>query len=521
LYCQYHVNSIVKYIFDILHQIQDTLEDMYMNQTKKRLSIINLAISITDIETIQLQILKLGLLKTDTKIQEIIAVLQAENYAKAQRLIKVYIDTPIEDILQRASQQKTLEAEDLTTVNKKETIISEEDQKVIDEFQLFTTDDDNRPTQTKKKEIDINDYLTDVSDTPNITKDTQTADFDALLNLEATDVMPDNIEIDISQDPNESFFNITAKEERSTPNTKNVPRDTFFDIDEAEQSPEEETFLEEPLIEEPPPKDPFETLLKVKTSKKASLIKDALRKQAATEKSLQEKSSQKSALKETALRKKASIKTSLEKTPLVKKETTQKPEDTASHNPLENELTRQPKVKTVPESYPAISYIRQKFVSMRKQYEPIQKNSDRFPTVETFLTTISQDGYKEKEIEETLIYVEKLIKEEKFAEAGQLQLLCASTESKFAQLMLARELYRGILLRKKVSEAFYILTHMADDNYPEALCDLGQFYENGIGTGRNKKVAQELYKKAMDMGIKRAEKHYTRLKKQNKGFFKK
>ena len=492
---------------------------MYMNQTQKRLSIINLAISITDIETIQLQILKLGLLKSDTKIQEIIVVLQAENYAKAQRLIKVYIDTPIEEILQRSSQQKPLDIEELTTVNKKETIISAEDQKIIDEFQLFTTNDDNRPTQTKKKEIDINDYLTDASDTPNIKIDTQAADFDALLNLEATDVMPNNIELDISQDPNESFFNINIKEEKLTPNTENVPRDTFFDTNESEETPVEETFLEEALVEEPPSKDPFETLLTIKpnrkesliTKRKASLIKDALRTQAATEKDLQGK-----ALQETTLRKKVS-----KKTPLIKKEITQKPADITPHRPLEKELLQETKVKTVPENYPAISYIRQKFISMRKQYEPIQKGPDRFPTVETFLTTISQDGYKEKEIEETLVYVEKLIKEEKFAEAGQLQLVCASTESNFAQLMLARELYRGILLRKNVSEAFYILTHMADDNYPEALCDLGQFHENGIGTGRNKKAAEELYKKAMDMGIKRAEKHYTRLKKQNKGFFKK
>ncbi len=487
---------------------------MYMNQTKKRLSIINLAISITDIETIQLQILKLGLLKTDTKIQEIIAVLQAENYAKAQRLIKVYIDTPMEDILQRASQQKPLDITDLTPSNKKETIISEEDQKIIDEFQLFTTDIDNNPKQEKKKEIDINDYLTDASNTPDSKVDTQTADFDALLNLEANEVMPGNIELDISQDPNDSFFDIPAKEERVVLHTENISRDTFFDIDKTEETPG--TFFnidetEERSVEKIPSKDPFESILTVKTDTKASLIKDALSKQAATEKDLQE-----TALKETALRKKV-----LKKTPLVKNETTQKPADITPHSPLENALLQEPKVKTVPENYPAISYIRQKFVSMRKQYEPIQKNHDRFPTVETFLTTISQDGYKEKEIEETLVYVEKLIEEEKFAEAGQLQLVCASTESNFAQLMLARELYRGILLRKNVSEAFYILTHMADDNYPEALCDLGQFHENGIGTGKNKKVAEELYKKAMDMGIKRAEKHYARLKKQNKGFFKK
>jgi len=471
-----------------------------MNQTKKRLSIINLAISITDIETIQLQVLKLGLLKTDTKIQEIITVLQAENYAKAQRLIKIYIDTPMDEILQRASQQKTLEKEP-TPSQSKETIISEEDQKIIDEFQLFTTGDDNRPQQKKKKEIDINDYLTDATYTPNTQVDTQESDFDALLRIGPDDVMTDNIELDISQDPNDSFFDISAKEERSTLQTENIPKDTFFDIDEAQEEISENDLFDTPLTEDTPTQDPFDTLLSIKTDKKTTLIKDALAKQAETEKIFEEKTSAKSTLSN--------------------KKTTQETKSVTSNTSLEQELPKKPKINAVPETYPAISYIRQKFVSMRKQYEPIQKGHDRFPTVETFLTTISQDGYKEKEIEETLSYVEKLVKEQKFAEAAQLLLVCASTESKFAQLMLARELYRGVLLRKKVSEAFTILTHMADDNYPEALCDLGQFYENGISTARDKKVAKEFYKKALDLGIKRAENHYARMKKETKGFFKK
>ena len=59
------------------------------------------------------------------------------------------------------------------------------------------------------------------------------------------------------------------------------------------------------------------------------------------------------------------------------------------------------------------------------------------------------------------------------------------------------------------------------DDYPEALCDLGQFYENGIGTKKDKKRAEHLYKDAMDFGIKRAKTHFERLKQQNKGFFRK
>ena len=54
---------------------------------------------------------------------------------------------------------------------------------------------------------------------------------------------------------------------------------------------------------------------------------------------------------------------------------------------------------------------------------------------------------------------------------------------------------------------------LALEDYPEALCDLAQFYEHGIGTGKDKKKAEQLYKEATEFGIKRAEKHYTRLKK--------
>ena len=97
-----------------------------MNQTKKRLSIINHAISITDVETIQLQVLKLAPLQSDAKIQEIVSEIQAENYAKAQGLINAYIEAPTESIIQRTPQE-----EDNT--------ITKEDQDIIDEFDLFVT----------------------------------------------------------------------------------------------------------------------------------------------------------------------------------------------------------------------------------------------------------------------------------------------------------------------------------------------------------------------------------------------
>ena len=157
---------------------------------------------------------------------------------------------------------------------------------------------------------------------------------------------------------------------------------------------------------------------------------------------------------------------------------------------------------------------------MKKQYTPIERSYEKFDSVENLLRNISQEGYNEEEIEETLTYIKKLTEESKETEAAQLLLVCAATESKFAQFMLARELFKGVLLTKEIPEAFTQMHSLALEDYPEALCDLAQFYEHGIGTSKDKKKAEQFYKEATDFGIKRAEKHYKRLKKENSGFFK-
>jgi len=402
-------------------------KDKYMNQTKKRLNIIKLAISITDIETIQLQILKLTPIKTDENIQEILTVLQAGNYAQAQALISTYIDTAPDEILQRTSQIK-------------KEVISDEDQAIIDEFQLFVT-----PTTSEKEvaEVDINDYP---SIQPKIKKEKHSIDFDSLLNLDADDVLKDNINIDISY-------------------TKEKEKDSFFENDT------EETFksiLDEPSIK----KDTFFEEIKD--------FPDAF------------EEDQQIILDEKAI--------SEEK-------------DISNIPPKEESVT--------PLKYKAMSHISQKFVNMKKQYPPIQKAYEKFDTVESLLTKIADKGYTETEIEEMITYIYKLIEKAQYTEAAQLLLVCAATESKFAQFMLARELYTGSVLTKNISEAFALMNTLAVDNYPEALCDIGQFYENGIGTSPDLMKAESFYKEAVNMGIQRAKKHYTRLKKLNRGFFKK
>ena len=466
-----------------------------MNQTKKRLSIIKLAISITDIETIQLQVLKLGLLQTDLKIQEIITALQTENYAQAQGLITLYIEAPTKNVLQRTSQQKKPV---MTTV----------EQTTVDEFQLFITGDkeesktkidindfytdasqttkyaekeitqeinlddflsdalnietpqaknkeEKKPkeevidmndffatTPTKEKEqttrektateIDINDFLNDVRQVEPV--QVKSSDFDALLNIDIDDVLPNNITVDISDHSHDTFFETPEQQKKKPLFSSTIPKDTFFDI---EESVIHTTVTEETVTEENDVVEEIEQIIE----------------------------------------------------------------------------------KTSPSDYKAIPHIAQKLESMQKQYPPVEHDYENFSTVENLLKKISQETYSETEIEETLSYIKKLMEEAEHSQAAQLLLICAATESKFAQFMLARELYSGVLLTKNISEAFNLIHNLAMDDYAEALCDLGQFYENGIGTKKDKKRAQELYKEAMDLGIKRADVHHARIQKRHRRFF--
>lgn len=416
-----------------------------MNQTQKRLSIINHAISITDVETIQLQILKLGLLKTDLKIQEIITAIQAENYAKAQGLINQYIETPREDILQRTSQQA-------------QAAMAAEEQAIIDEFDLFVTSDRNE----KPQEIDMNDFLLDEFpeetkvETKVESKQVDHSAFDALLNIDVDHVLTDNIALDVTQTSTDTFFESPKEKNKQNIHTHHIPRDTFFD--------DEESVNESPVTKEDPSEETFtketETFIQKELPSKDELLKEL----------------------------KPAIKTE---------------EETRS------------------QQYKAIPYIAQKLHSMKKQYPPIERTYEKFDSVENLLRKISQEGYTEEEIEETLTSVKHLSEEGKVTEAAQLLLICAASESKFAQFMLARELFKGVILTKNIPEAFAHMHSLALEDYPEALCDIAQFYEHGIETNQDKKKAEQFYKEAMGFGIKRAEKHYHRLQKENRRFFKK
>jgi len=405
-----------------------------MNQTKKRLQIIKLAISITDIETIQLQVLKLAPLRTDEKIQEIIAGLQAENYAQTQALIATYIEIPMEEILQRTFQTE-------------KQIRTEKEKAIIEEFDLLVT-----TPKKKEAEKELFDFSTLKSEEiPK--KEQETIDFDALLNIEADDVLPGNIDLDISHTPEDTFFNVPEDHPKHTKenyaDTETMPKDTFFDT-------EENVSIDEQQKEE------------------------AVTGQIEEDLTVPSEESHKETIQE-------------------------KPAQTA---------------KNIPSQYEAIPYIDQKFKNMYTQYPPVHESEENFPSVNAWLLQISNDGYKNDEVEEIIGHITKLTETDSLAEAAQLLLISGATRSKFAQFILARALFKGKILQKNLPESFTLINRLAmDDDYPEAICDLAQFYENGIGIDKDKKKAEALYREAMDLGITRAAAHYERIKKQNRGLF--
>ena len=163
--------------------------------------------------------------------------------------------------------------------------------------------------------------------------------------------------------------------------------------------------------------------------------------------------------------------------------------------------------------YPAISYIEQKLKNMQTQYPSIEVSEEMSPELKTWLEKIAKEGCTEEEVVQTIVTVDA-IKEERSADAAQLLLACAATPSKYAHFRLARALYTGEILRKDSPEAFTIINRLAlNEDYPEAICDLAQFYEHGIGIGQDRKKAEKLYREAMEAGIKRAEAHVQRLEK--------
>jgi len=162
--------------------------------------------------------------------------------------------------------------------------------------------------------------------------------------------------------------------------------------------------------------------------------------------------------------------------------------------------------------YPPISYIDQKFRNMRHQFPQIEENEHGIiDEVKVLLKQVATLGYTENDIHDAIVFFQEKKSEGEMANAAQMLLLAAASESKYAQLLLARELFKGEVLKVDYPESFTQINRLAEHDYPEAICDLAQLYEYGYGIKKDKKTAQLLYEEAAEMGVERAQKHVERL----------
>jgi len=166
--------------------------------------------------------------------------------------------------------------------------------------------------------------------------------------------------------------------------------------------------------------------------------------------------------------------------------------------------------------YEAFAYMGQKFRNMLHQFpQKIPYEEGVYLEAQRFIDRVSTEDYTESQVEAMIARYQELKAEGHLAEAAQVLIAAATTESRFAQFMLARELFKGEVLKPDHAEAFTQINRMAEEDYPEAICDLGQLYEYGIGIDKNKHHALLLYEEAAAMGIERAQRHYERLRRAN------
>jgi hypothetical protein len=162
--------------------------------------------------------------------------------------------------------------------------------------------------------------------------------------------------------------------------------------------------------------------------------------------------------------------------------------------------------------YSAIPNIEDKFREAFALYPPVKESDIWTQEVIRFLKGVTVNSFSELDVKQLLDEYNYYLGKNDIAKASQVLLLASVTDSKYAKFLLARELFSGKVIKRDLKKSFILMKELANSFYPEAVCDLGQFYEYGIGVQKDKKVAIRLYEKAFELGVSRATKHINRLK---------
>jgi len=480
-----------------------------LGQVEKRLEIIKIAITITDQETIDLQKIKLRRHKKNKQLENILSVIEDENYAQASHLIERYLGTSTYSQEKKVKKEITKEA--YLRVAK-----DREEEELIKQFGLFREpgrresistifedDEDNSIAHMPKTvELEFDDVEGDLiiaeqddKETPikQLTTEEIIAQYDNML----IDNIPEKVTIPTTADREDK------KIKDVTPIVdEHIVEDVDIEIDVEEYEIEEYKLEPQPPIEIEENKERFRDEIESFDDRFNRELVEEFK-----EVGLEHAEDRVVDMRE------------LEVDHVALKEVDVQPEE-SSTEPIEEQISEEDHIEDDIQ-YEAISYIDQKVRNMLNQYPQVVENVECFDSEEELLHKISLDGYSEKDIRLAIDHIYDLANEGKLDEASHLLLIVASTESLYAQFILARELYKGKILQKNTSEAFTQISQLAQDQYPEAICDLAQFYEHGIGTSKNRKKAFRLYEDAYDLGVDRADKHLTKMEEESKGILSK
>jgi len=200
-----------------------------------------------------------------------------------------------------------------------------------------------------------------------------------------------------------------------------------------------------------------------------------------------------------------------------------KKEETEKKNVKEKENSKiqQEEKKSQKEGiYPPIAHLTEKYREYFVLYPPIKESEIWLEEIATTIDRLSNNSYTDVDIENIYDEYEYYLQKGELAKAAQFLLLLATTDSKYAKFILARELFKGKVLKRDIQKSYALMVELAKGGYANAICDLGQFYEYGIVVNEDKKRALKLYEKAFELGVNRATKHINRIK-ENSGIFKK
>jgi len=497
-----------------------------LGQVGKRLQIIKIAISITDRETISLQHSKLRLYKNDKLLQNILLVLDDENFAQASNLINRYLhgadgggstEESIALMEEKSAEmeQKLIQMrEELAQKDKeKQRKLARkykdiEEEELINQFGLFREKGreeiynpiaKDEMQEMEKEMFEIKMVEQQSFSTPS------TADIMASFNSIKEEIPLKGSLLDSRHKVKESASYTNDEEIEPLPQSQKVFFNDLQDdltlppvIEEIQEEEEEEIVIERPKIV----METEEQIKEIEEMTNRELFAKAL------ENDLEESTVYKESEDSDE-----SMQFFKEESPLYVEEDSDYSSDEVLVSSEKKEST------TTSKKYEPISYIDQKVRNMLNQYPQVQETTETYKSEQRLLFLIGLEGYTEEDIEKVVDDIQELKKENKLDEAAHLLLTIATTESLYAQFTLARELYQGVILIRDLPEAFTQINYLASEKYPEAVCDLAQFYEHGIGIKKDKKRALGLYEEASELGVTRASTHLLRLEKELKGIF--